>query len=508
MKVKENPRDLLSSYVDALRSIIYINNFDFAMVDELIESVSHGAKVLEFNNALGQINFKTKSPEKEYSLEEFLLASLDDGYDHNTFIVLKDIEKELDNPKVLALLKRIAEMNSSPKSYSCTVFIVSTVLKVPVELESHITLFDIPLPNDKEVSKIIKSFAKEVDIEIKEDVINEITLSFKGLSEFQIKQILRLAYQEGGFIDENDKKLILSEKEQFIKKSGMLDLVNFKEKIEDIGGLEILKKWLTQKAKLFQNLDKAIKFGVDIPKGIMIVGMPGCGKSLTAKASARLFDIPLVRLDIGRLLGKYVGISEENMRKALTLAEAISPCVLWIDEVEKAFSGIGGTGGASDITTRLFGQFLTWLQEKETSVFVVATANDISGLPPEFLRKGRFDEIFFVDLPDEKEIEKIIDIHLIKRKKWNKEIDKAKIAAHAKGYSGADIEAIVNEAVERAFLHDKTQITTENLLDVIKETKSISETLKDKIDNIRKTVEKIDIKSASKESSHEKSDKA
>ena len=175
-----------------------------------------------------------------------------------------------------------------------------------------------------------------IDIHEEQEVLDDIALSFKGLNEFQIKQILNLAYQDGGCLDGEDKQLILKEKEQFIKKSGMLEIVNFKETIDDIGGLENLKEWLRKKAKIFAQLDKAIKFGVDVPKGIMIIGMPGCGKSLTAKATADLFQIPLVRLDVGRLLGKYVGESEENMRKALKLSEAISPCVLWVDEDRKS----------------------------------------------------------------------------------------------------------------------------------------------------------------------------
>ena len=185
-----------------------------------------------------------------------------------------------------------------------------------------------------------------------------------------------------------------------------------------------------------------MKYGVDIPKGIMIVGMPGCGKSLAAKAAAKLFEIPLVRLDIGRLLGKYVGESEHNMRRALKLAEAISPCVLWIDEIEKAFSGVGESGGGSDVTTRLFGQFLTWMQEKENTVFIVSTANDISKIPPEFLRKGRFDELFYVDFPGVEERKQIIEIHLKKRNKWNKDLDVISLAKKTEGYNGADLKPL------------------------------------------------------------------
>ncbi|EDT16080.1 AAA family ATPase [Clostridium perfringens] len=496
--MKKKSEILLASYIDALHSIIYINHFDFNVIDEIISSIGKKVNIIEFNNALGMINFKTKSPMLECDLENFLLNSLDYGYDDETFIVLKDIHNDLNNPKIIALLKRIAEDNLYRDNYNTTILIVSSKLIIPIELENYITVFDIPLPTNKEIINIIYDFKESLGINIDEDVLNDIALSLKGLNEFQIKQILNLAYQDGGYIGEKDKYLILQEKEQFIKKSGMLEMVNFKESIDDIGGLENLKSWLYRKAKVFSSLDKAIKFGVDIPKGIMIVGMPGCGKSLTAKATARLFEMPLVRLDIGRLLGKYVGESEENMRNALKLSESISPCVLWIDEIEKAFSGVGSDGG-SDVTTRLFGQFLTWMQEKENSVFIVATANDISRIPPEFLRKGRFDELFFVDLPNDEERRKIMEIHIKKRNKWNRDINVIPLIKKTEGFNGADLEAVVKDTIENAFINGEEKITTEDLIEVIKETKSISNTLKDKINQIKETISRIDIKNASNE---------
>ena len=231
---------------------------------------------------------------------------------------------------------------------------------------------------------------------------------------------------------------------------------------------------------------------------MMIVGMPGCGKSLAAKATAKLFKVPLVRLDVGRLLGKYIGESEENMRRALKLAEAISPCVLWIDELEKAFSGIGSTGGGSDVTTRLFGQFLTWMQEKENTVFIVATANDISKIPPEFLRKGRFDELFYVDFPNNEERKKIIEIHLKKRGKWNRDLDIISVVKDTDGYSGADLEAIVKDAVESCFVEGRKQITTDDLKKAQKSIKSISSTLSTRIKQIKEAVKDMDLKPASK----------
>ena len=219
----------------------------------------------------------------------------------------------------------------------------------------------------------------------------------------------------------DDVELAVEEKRQIVKKSGILEMVSAAEGIDDIGGLEELKTWLKRKAAILADLTRAKDFGVDTPKGVMIVGMPGCGKSLTAKAASTLFGLPLLRLDVGSLMGKYVGESESNMRRALQLADAVSPCVLWVDEVEKAFAGIGGAG--AETTSRLFGHFLTWMQEKTKPVFVVATANAIANLPPELLRKGRFDEIFYVDFPSKAERAEILHVHLRKRAQEERGID-------------------------------------------------------------------------------------
>ena len=495
--MKNSARDLLASYIDALYPIIYINHFDFKFIDDIISDIVDDRKVIEYNNGLGIVDFKTKSMMKECDLFNFLKLVKDDGYEYSMFIVLKDVHSQLDNPEIVSMLKYIAERNLYNENYNASIFIVSSKLCIPEELEDLITVFDIPLPTVTEIKSIMKEFTMDLDIDVSEDVLSEIALSFKGLNEFQIKQILNLAYQDGGCLDFDDKQLILSQKEQLIKKAGLLEMIPVHETIEDIGGLENLKEWLYKKEHIFNQLDKAIKFGVDIPKGIMIVGMPGCGKSLAAKATAKLFEIPLVRLDVGRLLGKYIGESEENMRKALKLSEAISPCVLWIDEIEKAFSGVGGSGGGSDVTTRLFGQFLTWMQEKENTVFIVATANDISKLPPEFLRKGRFDELFYVDFPNDEERRKIIEIHLKKRNKWNKDLDIISLVKLTNGYNGAELEAIVKDAIENCFIDGKEYLTTEDLKTAQKNIKSISSTLEKRIKEIKEAVKDMDLKPAS-----------
>jgi SpoVK/Ycf46/Vps4 family AAA+-type ATPase len=257
-----------------------------------------------------------------------------------------------------------------------------------------------------------------------------------------------------------------------------------------------LKVWLKQKADVLHNLNEALAFGVEAPKGVMIVGMPGCGKSLTAKATASLFKLPLLRLDVGSLMGKYVGESESNMRRALKLAEAVSPCVLWVDELEKAFVGIGSGGAGSEVATRLFGYFLTWMQDKKDAVFVLATANDISALPPELLRKGRFDEIFYVDFPNKSERENIFNIHLQKRNQ-NANIDVKTLAEKTDGFSGADIESVVKEAIETAFVNNRATLTTESLINVINNTHPLKEVMKHKIKEYEDKFKDLKIKAAS-----------
>lgn len=471
---------LLGSYIDANYPIIYINHFDSKLIDNIIKDILDNQKVVEFQNGLGIVDFYNKSITLECDLLNFLKNSEDDGYTKEHIVILKDIHNDLDNKEIIGRLKYIAEKQLYNKDYHLSIIIISSAMKIPKELEEYITILDIPLQSIDEIKNTILEYTKNLNKVIENDTLNEISAFFRGLNQFQIIQILKLAHQNDGILNLDDKSLIIEQKEQTIKKSGLLEIVHIQETINDIGGIFGLKGWLEKKKYIFKNIDKAIKFKVDIPKGIMIVGMPGCGKSLTAKSTATLFNLPLVRLDIGRLLGKYVGESEENMRKALKLAEAISPCILWIDEIEKAFAGVNGAGGGNEVTTRLFGNFLTWMQENKTNVFVVATANNISNIPPEFLRKGRFDELFYVDLPDKEERRKILEIHLEKRNQKINNIDITSLVEVTEGYSGADLEAIVKEALETVFIQERKKVTTEDLKKAQKNITPISTVMKKK----------------------------
>ena len=323
--------------------------------------------------------------------------------------------------------------------------------------------------------------------------------SLKGMTAFEIDRVLDMAMSKNGSLSAEDQEMILLQKKQMVKKSGLLELVDTPESLDDIGGLTALKEYLKKKSDIVKQLAEAQKFGVSVPKGVFIVGMPGCGKSLCAKASAALFDAPLLKLDMGSMMGKYVGESESNLRKAIKIAEAAAPCVLWIDEIEKGFSGVGGN---NDIMTRMFGYFLSWMQDKKSSVYVIATANNADALPPELKRKGRFDEIFCVNLPNEEERKAIFDVHVGKKKnKGNtRNLDKGtqynQLIKTTEGFNGADIESVVNEAIEECFLTNRCELTVERLTDVAKRTISISKSCKKQIESMKKAFAENNFKDA------------
>lgn len=496
----------LVKYLRARRPIIWVNSGDYKEIDAIVKEATKDYKdkaIYEYR-AFGAVDFENKVKEESITdLYSFLDILYSKGINTNIFLLIKNAEEEMKDAKNIAYIKKIAETRYSNSDYNFTIIVISETETVPKELEKFTSILDIPNMSKDEIEKYILKFSKNNNIKVDEKDIGEVAISLKGLTKLEIDHVLNMIIESKNNISISGRDIIIKEKGQIIKKSSILEIIDFKEKIEDIGGLEGLKEWLKSKAQVFRRLDEAKKFGVDTPKGVLLVGMPGCGKSLAAKASAKLFNVPLLRLDIGRLLGKYVGESEHNMRVALKTAESISPCILWIDEIEKAFAGINQDGGASDITKRLFGQFLTWLQEKENTVFVVATANDITAFPPEFLRKGRFDEVFFIDFPNEEERERIFEIHLEKRGKFTDDVDINKLAKQTEGYCGADIEEVVKNAVENIFIletenEEEKEITTQDLLESAKNIDSLTNILADKIEILKKSYDKFKIKSASK----------
>ena len=488
--------------IDVNTPIIYINDYDFVRIDEIIVEIVGNCKVFEWNPATGTTNFKTKESQglgENDTLEQFLRDKYTvDVNLKEKFLVLKDIQDFIEEPAIKSLLQLIAQRKLYDRDYNTTVIIVSSVLKVPQELEKYVSYLDIPIPEDDEINQLIDEHV-EVNCydNFKDEDRKKLMPSLKGMTSFEIDRMLDMAMSSNGSLSAEDTKMILQQKKAMVKKSGLLELIDTPASLKDIGGLDALKNYLQNKSKVITDLPKAQEFGVSIPKGVFIVGMPGCGKSLCAKASAALFNTPLLKLDMGSMMGKYVGESEGNLRKAIKIAEAAAPCVLWIDEIEKAFSGVGGN---NDIMTRMFGYFLSWMQEKTSSVYVIATANNADNLPTELKRKGRFDEIFCVNLPNKEERKKIFEIHIGKKKKNLDEATLNSVCQITEGFNGADIESVVNEAVEKCFidsLDNKGTAFDERLLNnIARNTISISKSCKQQIENMKKAFKENNFKDA------------
>lgn len=483
--------------IDVNTPIIYINDYDFVRVDEIIRKIVGSSKVFEWNPATGTTSFDTKFCQgngTEDSVEKFLLGkySVDPNLKEK-FLVLKDIQDFIEEPAIKTLLQLIAQRKLYDREYNTTVIIVSSILKVPQELEKYVSYLDIPYPEEEEINRLIDEHIKENGYEnFKDEDRKKLMPSLKGMTCFEIDRMLDMAMSSNGSLSAEDTEMILQQKKSMVRKSGLLELVDTPESMNGIGGLDALKKYLEAKSRVIGNLSQALEFGVSVPKGVFLVGMPGCGKSLCAKAAASLFKAPLLKMDMGSMMGKYVGESEGNLRKAIKIAEAAAPCVLWIDEIEKAFSGVGGH---NDLTTRMFGYFLSWMQEKQSSVYVIATANNADCLPPELKRKGRFDEIFCVNLPTMEERKAILRIKVAHKKQNLNDSDLENIARKMDGFNGADIESVVNEAVEKCFLENVA--FDENILrDIAGDTISISKSCKKQIESMRQAFKENNFKDA------------
>ena len=352
---------------------------------------------------------------------------------------------------------------------------LSPFFALPEELQKEVTLSVFHLPDRAQLEPLVERVAadlseEQITVDLSVDAKAALVRAAAGLTLEEADRALRRAAVVNGRLDAAASRTLVEEKTQVIRKTGILDYYHSSESFRQVGGLGNLLAWFQARAGVFAGTARYA--GLPQPKGVLLVGVPGCGKSLSARALAGTWGVPLVRLDVGRIFGSLVGSSEANLRRAIQTAEAVSPCVLWIDEVEKGFAGVGGQGGGG-VTERVFGTFLSWLQDKRSPVFVVATANDISRLPPEFLRQGRFDDIFFVGLPGKAERETILRIHLEKRKREPGGFDLAKLVETTEGFSGAELEESVVSGLYRAFEAGR-ELSTEDLQSAIGETFPLS----------------------------------
>ena len=401
--------------------------------------------------------------------------------------VLKDFHPLTEDFRIVRKLKDVA--NAIKTSHN-TLVIMGSELKIPGELEKEITVVDYPLPEYRELKQLLDKLVESVQrnprvkIELTPEVEEKIIKAALGLTIMEAENVFARAVVMNNHLGEEDIDVILSEKEQIIRKTGMLEYYHADDKFSSVGGLDHLKGWLVKRGAAFTQ--KARDYGLPQPKGILLLGVQGCGKSLCAKVVSSLWNLPLLRLDMGSIFSGIIGSSEGNVRKAIKMAESLSPCILWMDEIEKGFSGIKSSGTSDGGTTaRVFGTLLSWMQEKTSPVFVIATANDISQLPPELLRKGRFDEIFFVDLPTGTERTQIFEIHFKKRNRDPEKFDVASLVETSRGFSGAEIEQAIISAMYDAFSQER-DVETDDVRNALEETFPLSKTMEEKITHLRR----------------------
>ena len=464
----------LSNLLRARFPMIYVTSFEEDRVTRYIKSVATDAKQVKFprevftwtqtnglyNDTTGKSIGDTTCP---YKMLEYIRK-----YDKDAVFIIYDFHVNFGvknrTPDYNAI-RKIRDIIPDLKlgTVRKTVFFVAPELLIPESLQKEITIFDFPLPNLKEIRAKFDSMLnqnKAVEANLTEEEKDKLCKAALGLTLQEAESAFALAMVNDGKICIKDLATILEEKVQVIKKTGILEFIPSEYTIKDIGGLDNLKNWLLKRNNSWS--EQAKRYCIPAPKGVLVTGVPGCGKSLTAKAMSTIWQLPLLKLDFGKVFSGLVGSSEENMRRALATAEAVAPSILWIDEIEKGLSGIGSNGD-SGVSSRIFGQFLTWMQEKEAPVFVIATANNISNLPPELLRKGRFDEIFFVDLPTLSERKEIFKLHLEKRlkdKEVASEITSVKnlcgeLAKMTEGFIGSEIEQVVVSALCDAFFENR-----------------------------------------------------
>ncbi|HEY9698988.1 MAG TPA: AAA family ATPase [Trichocoleus sp.] len=389
--------------------------------------------------------------------------------------VLRDFHRFLDDVSVARKLRNLARLlKSQPKN----IVILSPQIAIPEDLGEVLTIQEFPLPSTAEIQTELERLLGATGQNLEARTLDEIVRSCQGLSMERIRRVLAKAIATHGSIQPDDVELILEEKRQTIRQTQILDFYPAAEKISDIGGLDNLKDWLLRRGGAFT--ERARQYGLPHPRGLLLVGIQGTGKSLTAKAIAHHWHLPLLRLDVGRLFGGLVGESESRTRQMIQVAEALAPCVLWIDEIDKAFAGLDGRGD-SGTTSRVFGTFITWLAEKTSPVFVVATANNIQALPPEMLRRGRFDEIFFVGLPSQEERRAIFAVHLSRLRPHNlQSYDLDRLAYETPDFSGAEIEQMLTEAMHLGFSQNR-DFTTEDILEAASQIIPLARTAQDQI---------------------------
>ncbi len=395
--------------------------------------------------------------------------------------VMRDFHRFLDDVQVSRKIRNLSRHLQNTRK---TMIILAPTLSIPADLAEDITVLDLVPPTPDEIDQELDAVLENVPVQLSPGSREALVKACQGLTMNRIRLGLARAIALYARLDERAIPLMLAEKKQQIRRTEVLEFWPVAETVDDIGGLDILKMWLNQRSAAFTA--EAREYGLPHPKGVLLVGIQGTGKSLSAKAIASLWQLPLLRLDIGRLMGGLVGQSEAKTREMIHIAEAMAPCVLFVDELDKGFAGLGsGFVGDSGTTARVLGTILTWMEEKTSAVFIAATANAVETLPPEVLRKGRFDEIFFIDLPSERERREIFEVHLSKvRENRLREFDLGELAFQSEGFNGAEIEQAIVDAMHTAF-DERREFQTEDILIAMSQIVPLSKTSQERIRSLQ-----------------------
>lgn len=488
----------VETLIRARYPILYVISSEELRVQQVVADIARKRqkKVFEWSCSTGIVPAGTsiQSQKNRNAATKEPLAALDHVIDQvePAIFIFKDFHPFLTRSGY-AVTRKLKEIALHLKNSFKTIVLVSPVLEIPTELEKDITVLNHPLPTRDELSALLDQIIaevkqlKQVKIELDEAGRERLLQAALGLTLGEAENVFAKIIVKSERLSGDGVSEVFAEKQQIIRKSGLLEYYATDETFTNVGGLAVLKDWLAKRAVAFSA--EAREFGLAAPKGILLLGVQGCGKSLCAKAISNLWQLPLLRFDVGRMFGSFVGSSEENIRRAIAVAESIAPAILWVDEIDKAFAGAQSSGASDGGTTaRVFGTFLTWLSEKQAPVFVVATANDISQLPPELLRKGRLDEIFFVDLPKPEERMEVFRIHLEKRGRNATNFDLTQLALASEMFSGAEIEEAINSALYDAF-SARSELTTEHIANALAQTVPLAKTMDDQINALRSWAE-------------------
>lgn len=484
------------SFVKALRDlelliksrypIIAVETYEEERIEDVLQKIAARLRIPFFVWTVTQGLKRIDSNQPIYDSQDLMKALNNVAAIKGEGIYLfKDLHRQLGEVAVVRRLQDLCRPFAKDRN---AIVLSAPHIELPSALEKQAAAFRLDLPTKDELrtltKKVVQDLSKHhrIKVELSSEEFDRLVDGLKGFTLFEAERALTKAILSDLALTRKDLDLIIEIKKEILEKEGVLDYHPPEEGMTNIGGLQNLKKWLRKRKKAFA--PGAERFGIEPPKGMLLLGVQGCGKSMAAKAVAKEWNLPLLKMEPGRLYDKYLGESEKNLEKALTLAERMAPCVLMIDEIEKGFSSVGSSDVDGGLSRRIFGRLLGWLQDRKAPVFIIATCNDLSSLPPEMLRKGRFDEIFFVDLPSRGERKEIFAVHVKKRKREPSSFDLNALADASEGFSGAEIEQAIVSALYTAF-SDGTDLSTGLMVEELKATKPLSVTRREAIGTLR-----------------------